>query len=305
MGIVIRGLKTKDELEKLVQLLPTVFTKTPLKFFTSRFFNDPYLHFGDVRVAEENGEFISTVTVFRRKMWWQGECIEFGAIGNVATVPEKRGLGLSSTLMKDAINLMKKLSFPLSVLFTGINPFYEKFGYFTIPAHTAVIFPEADRKLKFSIRKFNNNDLGQVAELYEKFNRNLIGTLVRDLDYWQANLKFAEDDEIFLVAEDAGEIAAYLRMVPNHEKGDVWEFAYSDVEAFVDLLNYSAKMTGKGQMKTACFVPNYFFENSLPVKVEYEPSTLAMALVMDGTRFSENEVKEKLENYAFWWTDNF
>ncbi len=305
MAITIRGLKTGQELEQLVQLLPTVFTSTPLKFFAARFFNDPNLRFGDVRVAEETGEFVSTVTVYRRKMWWQGESIEFGAIGNVATVPEKRGLGLSSALMNDAITLMKKLSFPLSVLFTGINPFYEKFGYFTIPAHTAVIFPNADRKLKFSIRKFNNNDLVQVAELYEKFNRNLIGTLVRDLDYWQANLKFAEDDEIFLLAEDGGEIAAYLRMVPNHKKGDVWEFAYSDSAAFVDLLNYSAKLTGKWQMKTACLIPNHFFENSLPVKVEYEPSSLAMALVVDETRFSENEVREKMENYAFWWTDNF
>ncbi|HEX3073210.1 MAG TPA: GNAT family N-acetyltransferase, partial [Ignavibacteriales bacterium] len=135
MQPVIRGLETSGELQKLYSFYPKVFKKTPLDFFVRRIENDPYLQLGDIRIAEEDGGITSSVAVIRRTMYWGGESVPFGGIGNVSSLPEKRGTGIASAVMNDAIKYMKGMDLNVSILFTGINPFYEKFRFVTVPAH--------------------------------------------------------------------------------------------------------------------------------------------------------------------------
>ncbi len=296
---VIRGLE-KEELNRIFDFYPLVFKKTPLKYFTSRLLADPYLKGGDIRIAEESGEILSSVTVYRRQMHWEGKIVQFGGIGNVSTHPDHRGKGLSSKLIEDAINYMKKLGFPISILFTGINSFYEKFGYFTVPAFKAKIKIEGKREYSWEVREFEEEDLLRISQIYLSFNQELKGAIFRDEKYWRANLSFAEEGEVFLVAEKQGEIQAYLRAVPGHEKGDLWEWGFYEIEGFLEILKELAQRTGKSEFSTAALLKRDFFQG-LPLQVEYEPSTLAMGLIMDETKFK----KEDFLGYTFWWTDNF
>ncbi|RLD14114.1 hypothetical protein DRI50_05920, partial [candidate division KSB1 bacterium] len=190
---------------------------------------------------------------------------------------------------------------PLSILFTGINGFYERFGFQTAPAWRARFFVPETVPAKFEIRKFKPTDFEPVQQLYRRFNRNKSGALLREPAYWRANLLFAEENELFLVAE-AGTIEAYMRLVPGNPKGEIWEFAYSDVHAFVQLLFSAAQRLKKNTLETAALIPKNFFDQALPVKVEYEPSEIAMYKVLQPDM---REAADGFAEYCFWWTDNF
>ncbi len=297
----IRGLNSKEELTDLFGLYEKVFKKTPLSYFKNRLLNDPYFAPQDVRVAIEDDRIVSTITVYRRKMYWRGKEVTFGGIGNVATLPEYGGRGLSTGVMNNAIAYIKQNGFLLSILYTGINRFYERVGFITPQAWRARLTITEIASGQFKIREFEPSDLNAVQELYLRFNKKSNGPLIREPEYWRANLLFAEENERFLVAEK-DKVQAYIRVVPENTKGEVWEFAYDDENAFLELLSFVSNLLDKKELTTAAILPRNFFQKDLPVKIEYEPSDITMYLVLNP------EVKKiigEFENYCFWWTDNF
>ncbi|RKY81686.1 hypothetical protein DRQ07_03405 [candidate division KSB1 bacterium] len=304
--MVVRGLNGENEIKDLLGFYKKSFVKTPISYFEKRIKNDPYLIPADIRIAEIKGEISSSITVYRRKMWWKGEVIDFGGIGNVATLPDKRGQGLSSQLMNDSVKYMKELSLPISILFTGINKFYEKFNYFVIPAYQLKLKIADNNNSDFSVREFRAEDITRVMEIYYYFNKELRGPVYRDADYWKANLEFREENEIFLIAEKNGIIKGYIRIVPENEKGEIWEFAYSEIEAFVALLDKCAKVLRKQEIKTAALFPKDIFKDAAQFDVSYEPSAIAMALnINDDIIVTGQKSTQEPGIYCFWWTDNF
>lgn len=298
------GLNNSWEFEKLFAFYAKAFIKTPLVFFKKRINNDPYLIPNDIRIWEEDDKILSSVTVFRRAMYWQGNKISFGGIGNVSTLPEKRSLGLSSKVMKDTVKYIEEIPMDVSILFTGINSFYEKFNFFTIPTYYLTFNISGSSESNYSVRNFNEADLGMVSKIYESFNKNLCGPIVRDIDYWKANLRFAEEDEIFLVAEKQNTIEGYIRIVPGESKNNIWEFGFSNIEAFNALIFTTSKLLNKKELKTAALCPLNFIGNNVAYNISYEPSSIAMALIKRDIS-SKYFFQEDFNKYCFWWTDNF
>ena len=158
----------------------------------------------------------------------------------------------------------------------------------------------------FSVREFRAEDITRVMEIYYYFNKRLKGPVYRDADYWKANLAFREENEIFLIAEKNGIIKGYIRIVPENEKGEIWEFAYSEIEAFVALLDKCAKILRKQEIKTAALFPKNIFKNVAQFDVSYEPSAIAMILnINDNLIVSGKRSIQGPGIYCFWWTDNF
>ncbi|HEX3074135.1 MAG TPA: GNAT family N-acetyltransferase [Ignavibacteriales bacterium] len=304
MPPVIRGLKKPSELKKLYSFYPKVFKKTPLDFFVRRIENDPYLQLGDIRIAEENNEIASSITVVRRKMYWGSENISFGGIGNVSSLPEKRGTGIASAVMNDAIEYMKGMDLNVSILFTGINPFYEKFRFVTVPAHIMRFEMLKKYESEYTVRNFSYADLEKVSAIYKEFNADLFGPVVRDTAYWKANLKFAEPDEIFLVAEKSGGIEGYIRLVPPNSRNEIWEFGFTNINAFKALISEAAGALNKSELRTEALCPLGLLNDTDVFKISYEPSTIAMALLAEGGSLNAS-LKYGFSAYCFWWTDNF
>jgi predicted acetyltransferase len=299
----LRGLKDKTEYEKLYAFYPKVFVKTPLSFFIARIENDSYMLPEDIRIAEEDGNIISSVAVLKRKMNWGNSIVSFAGIGNVSTLPEKRGNNLATLLMKDAISYSKAINPHSIILFTGINPFYEKLGFFTIPAYHIVFNINNACNDNYLIRDFNFHDMPSIGKLYNSFNEKLFGTLARDDNYWKANLTFAEPGEIFLVAEKDNAVEAYIRMVNDGFRNEIWEFAFVRREALDALLSAASKLLNKNNIKTASLHPYAMLDNSPCINIDFEPTSLAMAYTdING---AVPGLKQSFNNYSFWWTDNF
>lgn len=305
MQFTLRGLKNKTEYEKLYALYSKAFIKTPLNYFKTRIENDPYLNPEDIRIAEENKEFISSIAVLRRKMNWGNKTVNFTGIGNVSTLPEKRGNNLATFVMKDALSHSRALAPHSVILFTGINSFYERFGFFTIPACHIVFKAIKTNRSNYLVRNFNLSDLQSVSGLYNSFNKNLYGTLERKAIYWKSNLAFAEPGEIFLLAENSHThaIESYIRLVKGSPRNEIWEFAFSAREAFDALLLTACEICNKDIIKSASLHPNVMLNDSDIVKIDYEPCSLAMAYT-DITADIPG-LKQSFNNYSFWWTDNF
>ncbi len=303
MEMILRGLNDTSELLNLFSYYTKAFVITPLDYFTKRINNDPYLIPTDIRIAEYNEEIVGSVTVFRRKMYWNNKEIAFGGIANVSTLPEKRGSGVAQKTMDDALKYIDNIPFGVVILFTGINAFYEKFNFFTIPTQHLVFQMESNQDSDYMVRSFVKSDLIEVSEIYETFNKNLYGPIIRDNNYWLANLKFAEADESFLIAEKENKIQGYIRLAPSKLKNEIWEFGYTNIKAFNALLIETTKRLKKNIIKTAALCPADLVTSNSVFNVFIEPSSIAMALT--NKSMCDSELSEGFTNYCFWWTDNF
>ncbi len=300
---VVRGLERR-EFGKLLDFYSKVFRKTPRRYFESRLYSDPCIRDGDVKVVEEEGQIVSSVMFYRRKMWWSGRKIPFAGIANVATLPEWRGRGLSSLLMEKVLEQVREEGFAAALLFTSINSFYERFGFFTIPCFTATFEVKGRPDEPWKVREFSTRDLLKVAQLYTWFNHKLRGPVVREAPYWEACLFFSEPGEIFLLAEKQGSLSGFMRLVPGSEKGQIWEFAFSSGEALAVLLWEASLRLSTERISTAALIPEGFIQPGPFFSVSYRPSTLAMICLIDRREF-EGETERGFQDYTFWWTDNF
>lgn len=166
MIITLRGLKERSEIDNLFSFYSKVLKKTPIPYFSKRIYNSLYAT-EDIRVAEEDSNIVGSITVFRRFMYWNNKILPYAGIGNVATLPEKQGLGIATEVMKDALDYLFKLSLNISILFTGINSFYKKFSFIAINTFQATFYIQDINIKDYSIRNFNMDNLESVSIIYE------------------------------------------------------------------------------------------------------------------------------------------
>ncbi len=214
-----RGL-TQSEYPRLLDLLEEV-NIAPREYFRNLYDLDPYEDPELSRVAVDGGRFVGHVRVFPRPHGGGAAQLWSGAIANVGTLADYRGRGVCRQLLEDSVALMRKRGMHYSTVLSGV-PVYGKCGWEELP-RTGHLVSVHDVRLPmphdWSVRIFvRERDLVQVAAIYEEFNRERPLAVQRSMDYWFANLNTAiETSSLFLVVEQNGEVAAYMR---GHQKGD-------------------------------------------------------------------------------------
>src|SRR5271169_312186 len=138
-ALEIRGCRSGEELEEVVSLCDAAFPKTSREYFARHVLKDRTLAPADTRVLVKDRKIVSSVQVFPRTMYCRGEKIGFGGIGNVATLPAEREKGYAGSVLRDALEYIRKKKLPVSLLTTTINPYYAKFGFQTIQRHVVQI----------------------------------------------------------------------------------------------------------------------------------------------------------------------
>ena len=303
-GCHIRGCRSGDELLAVVDLLDRAFEKTAREYFERHVLHDATLSPEDTRVLIKDGKIVSSVQIFPRTMRVKDRRVPFGGIGNVGTDPEVRKQGFASLLMEDALQRMREGGYPLSVLTTDINPYYEKFGYSTVVREVLTF---TDVPLVGNARPFDRaRDLEDVMEIYEHYNAGSIGPEVRDKAYWRTQFEFL-GEETFLVAEEAGQLIGYLRA--GYEKTDlhVREFAArsSEPRVFATLLGaLSARLPGVPVNLFASEREQTRLEIRLPFTVR-EDTDLMIAVLDEGHRTLAENTLMKRNAMTYWLTDFF
>ncbi len=197
------------EVEKVVQLLDLAFEKTPAEYFRRKLVEP------DTRtVAIFDGDVpVSTLTLYDRQVWYGGSRLRMLGIGDVGTHPDYRGRGLASKLMKFAVDFMKEQGYQLSILFTDINSYYERFGYVTVEKLFTLV--PIDRRAESGFIRFEDAEavrpyLSDMLRLYNEMASKCDYSIFRDEELFLKELRwfFADGGKGLAVGVD-GKLTAY------------------------------------------------------------------------------------------------
>lgn len=215
-----------DELEKCLDLWGNVFERVGRAYFVPYFHGDPWFDRDYTRVCVVDGRIVSAVQVCKRRVQVGSAELIMGGIGNVATDPEFRGKGYSSHLMRDTIRVMRQHDMDFSVLFTGIQPFYERLGWRSVPQKTLMghikSAVSSRKQPRYHIRPTDRDkDQRAIQRIYDVWNKGRPLTTVRTPEYWEGYLSMRHGKpELTLVAEADGDIVGYLWY--GHDQPNCW-----------------------------------------------------------------------------------
>jgi predicted N-acetyltransferase YhbS len=307
-ALEIRGCTSREELEEVVSLCDAAFPKTSREYFARHVLKDRTLAPADTRILVKDRNIVSSVQVFPRTMYCRGEKIGFGGIGNVATLPSEREKGYAGSVLRDALEYIKNKQLPVSLLTTTINSYYEKFDFQTIRRHVVQTeFPRAGEQP--GVRTFDRDrDLDRVIRLYNRFNVQFVGTLVRDVEYWDSQLEFCDEDKsLFYVHETEGELRGFIRAIkkPDHVQVLEYGFAGNQQGTLPGLFEHLA--WGAGERRLKMFAsdterPYLSFGNGDSVSADTD---MMVSIIDPGLNPEVRDTLRRDYNLTFWLTDFF
>ncbi|MFD1774051.1 GNAT family N-acetyltransferase [Paenibacillus rhizophilus] len=232
----VRQVQNREEIDRIFDLLGSVFPEDR-SFFQKRLDYDAAYDPETTWIALADGELAASVQLFPYRIHIGAAELLVGGIGSVAADPAYRGLGAVQAILAEMSLWMRSRGYDLSLLFTGIHPFYEKAGWETVEAPLYVlnaesVFMEDSGGTPYRISKFESGDLDEVMEICERYNRKNANTRVRTREYWEGLLKWTEGiTECFWVARKGSEIVAYAIGGKEHAgKLGLLDCAYLDGE---------------------------------------------------------------------------
>lgn len=216
---VFRALR-EDEKEECLNLWTTVWPgKNSRSYFERYFYGDvewlPYY----TQVAEVDNRLVSAVQICKRVVACGEFSLTMGGIANVATLPGYRGRGYNTGCLKSAIKVMEADAFDFSLLFTGINAYYNRFGFSDLArSYSKVRIRAQDDFLpgRFLVRTARPQDVPAVRAVYDVYNQNRPIAVRRPEAYWREWLRIDEKSALgpsgLLIVEDLdGSISGYIR----------------------------------------------------------------------------------------------
>lgn len=132
-----------------------------------------------------DGRVVSAVHLMHRPVHVPGGKWTFGAIAGVATYEEFRGRGYSSRLMRMAMDQMTEDGVDIGLLLTGINPFYEKMGWATIPRTTFRATVQRPFDVRSQAELSADIPSTELAPIHDAFNADRPFAVDRSPEYWK------------------------------------------------------------------------------------------------------------------------
>ena len=189
MDTVVRGLTEQDWPDALV-LAERVFGVGPW-LFHSLHQGSSDRRFGDASGAWVDGELVSLVDVFFRQVRMpEGQTAKMGGIGTVCTHPNFRGQGLSGRLINRVDQVMIEQGTDWSMLFTGVQGHYARFGWVEVPRYwfekESFSVPDSPKcSMRIEAKEWwKPGEIQLLTGLYDQSAKAIPVTCVRDEKQW-------------------------------------------------------------------------------------------------------------------------
>lgn len=268
MALQFRALRL-DEQAECLDLWARVFA--PSHDYFERYFQDPLWKPDYTRVAIVEGRLVAAMQVVRRPVrLTQGTTLWMAGIANVATLPEYRGRGLASQLLRDLHAIMDAEDFAFGLLFTGIHAFYARLGWETLPLPLYRATPAPVDLSGWRFRIAEPSDLERVQGWYEAFYAHHPLSVARNDAYWRVWTRWDDPNwrAKFYIAEDsAGTPRGSLALETHHDTDtqgnrivnriSVAELgaAPEDTEAIRMLIGFASQAAYMAQASLELFLP--------------------------------------------------
>jgi|GEM_PF-2894399 len=219
MAIEYRAPKNTEELNNTLECIAYAFgggREWALPFFTNIAIKDPWFALQNLRVCFVNGKAVSAVEIFDRTVRYGSSSIRMAGIGSVGTHPDHRRAGYSIEVLKDTVHAMRDQGYDFSLLWAGVPNHYRRMGWMHHPEyHQEITIPETipQPSGNTTIETCDlQHDVTELQTIYNHFNNNRTGTLIRTEEYWIKQPQWRNyDPDRFYIARKNGHIVAYLK----------------------------------------------------------------------------------------------
>ncbi len=301
----------------VLDVLETAFPDLSRSFFHTITMKDPWYQPKFTLAVQKGHRYLSSLQIFDRTMIVDGQSIRFGGIGSVGTRPISQGKGYARALLERAIEVMEAEGMQGSMLFTHINPFYEKLGWNTLVQKEQDILVarlQDKRPRPEFYRPMRENDTGCVEAIYASRQRSISGTLRRTPDYWRERIGWMNHSPVTVL--NGNEIAAYFYAAQYDESKPVLtitEYGFNQVEESVFDL-FMGAMARKAESMN-CRTIRGFFRNDPDLRDyldhrnlidgEKDHCYLLWRDLGDSTCFETLEALNAQYQFTYWQTDGF
>lgn len=281
----IRPIANRQELDECYDLWGRVFPDGR-EFFQVRLDYDSSYHMETTWAAYVEGHLAAAIQIFPYETEIGGVRLKVGGIGSVATDDAFRRRGLAQTILRAQTRWMEERGYDLSLLFTGINAFYNQVGWrtregarfelgaphVTVERNSAVqtsthpgsvILTSGDERSEVRnssalasettrqdviFRSFQMGDLPELMQIYSDWQPSHPGAFVRNEAYWRDSLKWLTEETIVAVTKD--QLVAYIRVRQKGSRLEIREFCYRDKAQHAVLPLYSHVLEQYGTVQT-------------------------------------------------------
>lgn len=270
----IRSLRP-EELDAWAAHCGTVFSEqghgVDKSYFLRHFNDDPWRDCNGIFVAVDDGKIVSTVRVFRRRVWLLGSAVTMGGIGEVSTNPAYRGQGLAGMLLTKSVEWMRQEGLAVSVLYTGLHDFYRRYGWECLPVK--LIRYAGAQGVPCEGRAMKPDDLYKLKDV-NAVAAKADWSVVRDsIEYWDMWMKAAIGKAV--VATEGDAVVAWMAYRTFEDDWSVTEFkALPGYEyKFEGLCTVAATLEGREAQ--ALFAPAWVQSG----RTDCEPVTASYTMV--------------------------
>ena len=204
--------KTKKDLEEIADMMGRVFRRLSwFEFYKNRMdyqTKAPYYKPEHSRIAREDGRLMGHVSIVEKYIRIGESVVRMAGIGDVFTHPDARGKHVSSHLMNDSVEYMRREAFPLSMLY-GIPNFYHKFGYIEAMGDPKIFLPVKNAAPIMSdmvARACAARDVPDLNRLYNQAYSSKTGSIRRIPESWY---NIADPKTLFVFPDRKDKPAGY------------------------------------------------------------------------------------------------
>jgi predicted acetyltransferase len=283
--------------------------------------NDPWRNLDSILVAVDQEKIVSTVRIFHRNVYFNGQVVSMGGIGEVSTKPEYRCKGLSTMLLTMAIKRMESVGIKVSTLGAAQEKigYYNKLGWESMSRCFNVSTVKGNDNLSFKIRPVNfETDIPRINLIHSIYSGKLNGVVVRDEEYyWNKWVK--NEAKNFYVVEDENDTAiAYIDFDKYDKTLRIREFGelLGQESIFSSLVAEVIKLVGADECEVVYstaiqsqFKVNRIIEEKNEMIRLINPFQYGDINIETTKQFVKvmniNAEREKSQGFIFWDTDSF
>ena len=212
MAPVVRTPRDEDEMRAIWAMLSRVFGWPAADF--ARWAGGPPRE--RVLAAFVDDEPVACARVREFGQWFGGRRVPLGGFSPVGVAAEFRGRGLGSLITTSQYPLLRERGEVLAGLYPATNALYRKVGFEL--SGVWAMHKTRTRELQHlplgrgtPTRRATEVDFPAIEACYARVARNLPGFLDRGRNWWDQRIFAAEEQQIYVVDGDAGDVAGYVR----------------------------------------------------------------------------------------------
>ncbi|MCC0698846.1 GNAT family N-acetyltransferase [Clostridioides sp. ZZV15-6383] len=228
----------EEEIESIKEIWSYCFNDS--ESFMKYYFSDKYKSENTV-VALDGGKIISSLQLNQYKLLLNNKVYNTSYVVGVSTLPEGRGTGYMSKVIKFTLNELYKRGQLVSILMPIDYRLYRRFGYEHCYDQIEYTINTDDLKNFKSSGKMIKSDLSQIDELIQidrAFLNEVNGNVLKDEHYYENLFKEIQSEDGLLYIHEGNEKDGYIVYFLQGDKMFVRELFYKNIDALKSMLRF-------------------------------------------------------------------